>query len=105
MGTVRPGKQRATNIIRQVFAFSYLEDRIMTLRNNKFSIIIDENTDQINAKKLAIMASFFYVKSFEIKTYLLDMVEGSDGTAQGIYKALEDSFEMHSIPMENIVRY
>ena len=33
------------------------------------------------------------------------MVKCSDGTAQGIYKALQGSFEEHSIPIENIVRY
>ena len=51
------------------------------------------------------MAVLFDVKSCEIKTYLLDIVDCSDGTAQGINKALKGSFEEHPIPMENVVGY
>ena len=78
---------------------------IIILRKSKFSIIIDETTDQSTVKQLAIVAFLFDVNVFEFKTYLLDMVVCSDGTAQGIYKALKDSFEEYSIPMENVVGY
>ena len=38
------GKQKATNVIRQVLGFDYLKDAVMTLRSKKFSFIIDEAT-------------------------------------------------------------
>ena len=40
-----------------------------------------------------------------MKTCLLDMVECNDKTSQSIQKALRDSFEEHSIPIENVVGY
>ena len=42
---VKLGKQKSTNIIRQVFGFHAMKERVSKLRENKFSLIIDETTD------------------------------------------------------------
>ena len=99
------GKQKATNVIRQVLGFDYLKDAVMTLRSKKFSFIIDETTDKSTAKQLAILATYFDMESFQLKQFLLDMVEVKDGTAKGIYSAVKQSFADLHVPMSNIIGY
>ena len=103
--SVRLRKQKATNIVRQVFAFDYLKEAVTRLRENKFGIIIDEATDKSSLKQLAILATYFDTESFETKNFLVDMVECADGKADSIYKALKETFQEHHIPMENIIGY
>lgn len=43
LGNVKRGKQKATNIVRQVLGFDYSKDLVSLLRS--FSVIIDEATD------------------------------------------------------------
>jgi hypothetical protein len=70
-----------------------------------FSFIIDETTDLSTSKQLAILATYFDMDSFESKHYLVDMVEVEEGTAQGIYSSVKETFSDLKIPMENIVGY
>ena len=51
---VKLGKQKATNIVRQVLGFDYLKELVSLLRCRFFSVIIDEATDQSTKKQLAI---------------------------------------------------
>ena len=44
------GKQKATNVIRQVIGFDYLQEAVSALRERKFSLIIDETTDMSTLK-------------------------------------------------------
>jgi hypothetical protein len=46
------GKQKATNVIRQVIGFDYLQEAVSALRERKFSMIIDETTDLSTLKQL-----------------------------------------------------
>jgi hypothetical protein len=39
------GKTKCTNVIRQVLGFGFMAENVEYLRENKFSIIIDETTD------------------------------------------------------------
>ena len=102
---VKLGKQKTTNIIRQVLGFDYLKEMVSLLRSRKFGIVIDEATDKSVKKQLAIVASFFDVEKFEVQYWLLDMVETEDGTAAGIYAKMKESFHELNIPMANIVGY
>lgn len=102
---VRLGKQKATNVVRQVIGFDYLNEAVSVLRSRKFSFIIDETTDKSTAKQLAILATFFDIESFKGKQYLLDMIEVEDGSAQGIYSAVKKTFTELHVPMENIIGY
>ena len=43
---VKLGKQKATNMLRQVLGFDYLQDMVTLLQSNMFSVIIDEATDR-----------------------------------------------------------
>ena len=102
---VRLGKQKATNVIRQVIGFDYLYEAVSALQSHRFSIVIDEATDLSSVKQLAVLAIYFDMQSFESKYFLLDLVELVDSTANGIYLATKQVFlELH-IPMENIIGY
>ena len=102
---VRLGKQKATNVIRQVIGFDYLYEAVSALQSHRFSIVIDETTDLSSVKQFAVLATYFDMHSFESKYFLLDLVELVDGTANGIYLATKQVFlELH-IPMENIIGY
>lgn len=103
--TVKLGKQKATNVIRQVLGFDYLHQAVSTLRSQKFSFIIGETTDLSTSKQLAILATYFDMNSFESKHYLLDMVEVEEDTAQGICLSIKTMFSELHIPMENIIGY
>ena len=99
------GKQKATNIIRQVIAFNYLHEAVAALRERKFSIIIDETTDESTLKQLALLATYFDMETFTSKYYLVDMIEVVDGTAKGIYSALKQACADLFIPMDNLIGY
>ena len=102
---VRLGKQKATNVIRQVIRFDYLYEAVSALQSHRFGIVIDETTDLSSVKQLAVLATYFDMHSFESKYFLLDLIELVDGTANGIYLATKQVFlELH-IPMENIIGY
>ena len=103
--TVTLGKQKASNVIRQVLGFNYLHQAASTLRSEKFSFIIDEATDLSTSKQLAILATYFDMDAFETKHYLVDMVEVEAGTAEAIYSSVKNTFTELLIPMENIIGY
>ena len=86
------GKQKATNIIRQVSSFDYLHEAVTTLQSHLLSVIIDETADLSTIKQLAVLATYFDWISFQSKYYLLDMVEVEDGTAYGIFSARKKTF-------------
>ena len=72
---VKLGKQKATNIVRQVLGFFYLKELVSLLRCRFFSVIIDQATDQSTKKQLAIVATFFDMEKFEMQYWLVDMLE------------------------------
>ncbi|CAB4007568.1 E3 SUMO- ligase KIAA1586-like [Paramuricea clavata] len=99
------GKQKATNIVRQVLGFDYLKEMVALLRSRKFSVIIDEATDKSVKKQLVIIATFFDIEKFEVQYWLADMIETEDGSATGIYATMKEAFLQHNIPMRNIIGY
>ena len=103
--TVTLGKQKASNVIRQVLGFNYLHQAVSTLRSEKFSFIIDKATDLSTSKQFAILATYFDMDAFETKHYLVDMVEVEAGTAEAIYSEVKNTFTELLIPMENIIGY
>jgi hypothetical protein len=85
---VKLGKQKATNVIRQVLGFHAIKKCVSKLRNEKFSVIIDETTDKSTTSQLAILAVYFNEKTFKLEIALVDLVPLSNGAAATIYKAL-----------------
>ena len=51
------------------------------------------------------MATYFDMGSFQLKQFLLDVVEVKDGTAKGIYSAVKQSFADLHVPISDIIGY
>ena len=81
------GKQKTTNIIRQVLGFNVIKESIEDLRSRKFSLIIDETTDRTCKNQLAILGQL------------------DDGKAETIYQAILKCFNDKNIPMINIIGF
>ena len=99
------GKQKATNVVRQVLGFDYLHEAISALRSHSYSLIINETTDLSTAKQLVVLTTYFDMQSLEYKSFLLDMPEIVDGTAEGICSAVKHVFAELHIPMEKMFGY
>lgn len=102
---IQLGKQKATNIIRQGMWLHFNKLLVHELDSKFFSIIIDETTDVSVKKQLAILVTYFDLKSFEMKTDLLDIVTCTDSTAEGIYTALTKSLSMCNVNTERWVGF
>ena len=103
--SVKLGKQKSTNIVRQVFAYDYLQSAVKSLKEDKFSIIIDETPDRSSVEQVALLACYFDLESFVLKNYLIDLVECTDSSAVGLYSVLKITRNGMNIPMENIIGY
>ena len=62
------GKQKATNVIRQVLGFHSIQLCVSKLRANKFSLIIDETTDRSTTSQLAVLGVYFNESTFKLET-------------------------------------
>lgn len=99
------GKQKSTNIIRQVLGFYSIKETMATLKSNPFSIIIDETTDRSTKSQLAILGMYFDEESFKLVSCLIDLITLPDGTATTIYESLIKCLNEKDIPMENVIGY
>ena len=73
------GKQKATNIVRQVLGFHFFRESIEELQQHRFSVVIDETTDKLTTSQLAMLGTFFYPNSFEIKCAFVSLIELPNG--------------------------
>jgi hypothetical protein len=100
------GKQKATNVIRQVLGFNNQKDSVDGLKSRKFSLIIDETTDHSCKNPLAVLVTYFNPDTFKMDCDLTDIVQLDDGKADTIFKAIVECFEQKGgIPMENIIGF
>ena len=99
------GKQKATNIIRQVLGFYSMEEMITNLKTNQFSLIINETTDRSTTKQMAILGMYFNKENFKFDCYLIHLITLPDGTATTIYESVIQCLRDKDIPMENVFGY
>ena len=99
------GKQKTTNIIRQLLRFQFLKNTVHILRDTKFSIIIDETTDVSTKSQLAIIGSLFDDTKHEVHSVLIDLLEISDGRAVTISDSIVASLTEKKIPMKNVIAF
>ncbi|CAB3990550.1 Hypothetical predicted protein [Paramuricea clavata] len=99
------GKQKATNVIRQVLGFNTQKGSTNGLKSRKFSLIIDETTDRSHKNQLAVLVTYFNPDTFKMDCDLIDIVQLDDGKADTIFKAIVECFEQKGIPMGNIIRF
>ena len=100
---VKLGKQRASNIIRQVFGKYFMSQVCEILRERMFSVIIDETTDRSTSKQMSVIVQVF--REEKVQSLFLDIIEVTDSSAKGLFTAIKDCFESKQIPLENIVGF
>ena len=99
------GKQKATNVVRQVLGFYSIQECVAKLKANKFSLIVDETTDNSTTSQLAVLEVYFDEKDFRLEIILIDLIPLKDGTATTIYTSLLESLRERGIPMQNVVGF
>lgn len=100
---VKLGKQRASNIIRQVFGKHFCTELSTTLSECLFSVIIDETTDRSTIKQMSVIVQYFHDGKFQHS--FLDLIEVNDSSANGLFNALRECFVSKNIPLANIVGF
>jgi hypothetical protein len=102
---VKLGKQKATNVIRQVLGFYSIKEVITKLKANPFSLIIDETTDRSTKTQLAVLGTYFDEENFKLDTFLIDLITLPNGTATTIYESVIKCMNDKFIPMENVIGF
>lgn len=97
------GKQRTSNIIRQVFGNHLVSDLCAVLRERMFAVIVDETTDRSTTKQMTIICQYY--ENCHMKDSFLDMVEVHDSSARGLFQSLKQCFSDHQIPLKNVVAF
>lgn len=86
------------------------------LKENKFSMIIDETTDISTCKSCAIVVKFFNQRTGKIETKFLDLLsvyndienvreETSGSTGDHLFQMINDYFVKHNIPIKNLIGF
>jgi hypothetical protein len=99
------GKQKATNVIRQVLGFYSIQECIVKLKANKFSLIINETTDSSTTSQLAVLAVYFNEDDYRLEIILIDLIPLKDGTASTIYTSVLECMRERGIPMQNVIGF
>jgi len=89
-------RTKCSAIVGNVLGLQAKQDLIEKMRNNFFSIIIDESTDTSDVKQLAIVIRTFV--NAEISDEFFTLLEVTSGTAQGLYESFTSYFETEAIP-------
>ncbi|XP_068203116.1 zinc finger MYM-type protein 6-like [Palaemon carinicauda] len=105
INAVKCVKTKASGIFKNVMGETNFSDLVARLKNTKFSLIIDESTDLSTLKDLVLLARFYDQNVQKTCDMFLDLLEVKDCTAQGIYTSIVNFFDVHSIPVENLIGF
>lgn len=99
------GRTKCTNIINNILCCQETEDLCRDLRNNYFSILVDESTDIGADKFLCVLVKYMKYGSTVVHTRLLKLlkVDAKSGTAENLYKQFKQLFEEMQVPLKNII--
>ena len=79
-------------------------DIIDVLKNQTFSILLDETTDVSVTQMLALVVRYVNANTMQTVDRCFDIIEVLDGTSLGLFKAVSIVlFEMHSILPKNLI--
>ncbi|KAJ8046685.1 Zinc finger BED domain-containing protein 5 [Holothuria leucospilota] len=94
---------KASYIIQQGIAFREREELVEILKNQKFSITVDESTGQSVPQILAVAVRYFDETIFRSVDRLLGIIEVEEATAEGVFNAIKSLLDLHKIPLSNII--
>jgi hypothetical protein len=93
------GRKKTTAITKHVIGSENFLNICEDLRNNKFSLIIDESTDRSCKKHLCLVVR--YMKNGIIKDKFFDLIQLQDATANSLYQIIVDKFAENRIPYKD----
>lgn len=88
------------------------EDLVKQLRQNKFSVIIDESTDVSATKCVTIIVKFYDSEKGKIVTKMLDLIsvygenpQMSGSTGDSLFNMLLETLNSYNVPLNNLVGF
>lgn len=87
------------------------EDTVTDLRNNKFSVIVDESTDISVTKCLTVIVKYYNSAKGIIVTKMLDLLDVYGGnqvhgsTGESLFNMFFEILERHNIPHNNLIGF
>lgn len=102
---IKMKRLKCTNLINYLLANDIKIQCDEELKDNVFSVLIDESTDLSNDKNLCILVRYY--KNGKCITQLLDLVKmlADGGTAENMYKTFVECLKTHNLNINNIVGY
>lgn len=99
------GRTKATSILCEVIGKESKEICVNIMKENRFSIIVDESTDVSSTKFLCICIRYYDKDLKKITDRFFDLIKVVDSTAEGLYKLITNCFEENSIPLKNVLGF
>lgn len=96
---------KAADTIKNDFFEVFNEEISSGLRQNKFSLIIDEATDVSTCKCLAMIARFFDHSKGKIRDRFLGLLQLESSDSKSIFNAIQDFFAKNRIPFANCIGF
>lgn len=99
------GRQKCTNVIKNVLAPYMCNELVNILKTNKFSIMLDESTDIGLNKTMCVLTRFVHPSTGHVSTKLLQLMHlnAVDCTADKLYAEFVRLMNNCEIPITNIV--
>ena len=104
---IKLGRTKCTNIIKNVVGAKMTQDLVNTLKQNFFSILVDESTDISIKKFLCILVRYCCPNTGQLKTELLELIEvdAKLTSAAKLYDHFCRALSEKNIPIKNIIGY
>lgn len=98
------GRTKCTALINNVIGKTNFENLLEKLKTRKFSLLVDESTDNSAVKHLAIVVR--YNENFKIKDEFLTLIPVASATAQNLYNLITNFFNQYNVPYkQNLVGF
>ncbi|XP_023310301.1 zinc finger protein 862-like [Anoplophora glabripennis] len=101
--SVQIKRKKATQLVVGTLAPHFQKELIQDLKNNVFSVIIDEMTDISIEKSLILIVRYW--KNGCVKDRILDLIKVEDGTSEALFTSIIKLFHEHEIPYYNIIAF
>ena len=103
---ISQSRTKCTSIVKNVLSENIKDELSNELKNNVFSILVDESSDISNTRLMCILVRYIDSNS-EVKTQLLDLIPigGDEGNAKGLYNLFKNSMERFKLSVDNVVGF
>lgn len=102
-GDFRVHRTKCTNIIKNVLAPHFNEEIVSDLRDQEYSLLLDESTDISVSKMLGVSIRYFSRSLKTIISTFLGLVEIEDGTANSIVNGIKGLLLVLNIEIKKMI--